>query len=89
MTSSREAAKIAAVRTSYLFDYIVICRRDTNGSFVANVPALEGCQALGRTPKEAQHELYSVFDLFVDEFEKAKQPMPDDVRLAIIRTNPN
>ena len=36
-----------------LFDYQVICRRDDNGSYVAYVPAIEGCHAIGRTPEEA------------------------------------
>ena len=42
-----------------VFDYPVVCRRDDNGSYVAYVPALEGCHALGRTPEEAQEELHN------------------------------
>ena len=37
-----------------LFDYTLVCRRDDNGSFVAHLPAIAGCHALGPTPEEAQ-----------------------------------
>ena len=66
-----------------LFDYQVVCRRDDNGSYVAYVPALTGCHALGRTPTEAQAELHNVFDLIADEFAGRGQSLPDDVQLTI------
>ena len=64
-----------------LFDYQVVCRRDDNGSFVAYVPALEGCHALGRTPQEAQTELQGVFDMIVEEYHESGKAMPEDVQL--------
>jgi predicted RNase H-like HicB family nuclease len=64
-----------------LFDYPVVCRRDDNGSFVAYVPALEGCHAIGQTPQEAQVELQSVFDMIAEEYQESGRPMPDDVPL--------
>jgi predicted RNase H-like HicB family nuclease len=64
-----------------LFDYQVVCRRDDNGSFVAYVPALEGCHAIGRTPQEAQAELQNVFDMIVEEYQESGRPMPEDVQL--------
>ncbi len=64
-----------------LFDYQVICRRDDNGSYVAYVPALEGCHAIGRTPEEAQRELHNVFDMIAEEYQARGQEMPGDVQL--------
>lgn len=64
-----------------LFDYQVICRRDDNGSYVAYVPAIDGCHAIGQTPDEAQHELQNVFDMIAEEFSERGQPMPEDVQL--------
>ncbi len=50
-----------------LSNYQVVCRRDDNGSFVAYVAALDGCQAMGASPEEAQKELQNVFDMIIEE----------------------
>lgn len=64
-----------------LFDYQVICRRDDNGSYVAYVPAVEGCHAIGRTPEEAQRELQNVFDMIAEEFAESGKQLPNDVQI--------
>jgi len=66
-----------------LFDYQVICRRDDNGSYVAYVPAIEGCHAIGASPEEAQKELQNVFDMIAEEFAASGRPLPKDVQLTI------
>lgn len=50
-----------------LFDYHVVSHRDDNGSFVAYVPAIAGCHAVGSSPEQAQQELHSVFDMMAEE----------------------
>jgi predicted RNase H-like HicB family nuclease len=50
-----------------LFDYQVVCRRDDNGSYVAYVPAIDGCHAIGATPEQAQSELNNVFAMILEE----------------------
>ena len=67
----------------HLFDYHVVCFRDTNGSFVAYVPALRGCHAIGDSPQEAQMELENVFEMIRDEFAERGEPMPADVELTV------
>jgi predicted RNase H-like HicB family nuclease len=67
-----------------LFDYQVICRRDDNGSYVAYVPAIAGCHAIGPTPEAAQSELHHVFDMIADEYVGAGKPLPSDVQLNIV-----
>lgn len=64
-----------------LFDYQVVCRRDDNGSFVAYVPAIEGCHAIGTTPQEAHAELQNVFDMIAEEFEEHGTKWPEDLPL--------
>jgi predicted RNase H-like HicB family nuclease len=59
-----------------LFDYHVVCRRDDNESFVAYVPTIEGCHAIGRTPVEARQELQNVFEMVFDEYVERNQPLP-------------
>jgi predicted RNase H-like HicB family nuclease len=66
-----------------LFEYQVVCRRDDNGSYVAYVPAIEGCHAMGRTPQEAQRELQNVFDMIAEEFAESGKPLPCDVQLTV------
>jgi predicted RNase H-like HicB family nuclease len=66
-----------------LFDYHVVCHRDDNGSFVAYVPAIEGCHAIGRTPEESQHELHNVFDMIAEEYAERGVSLPDDVELTV------
>ena len=66
-----------------LFDYQVVCRRDDNGSYVAYVPAIDGCHALGASPEEAQKELQNVFDMIAEEFAETGSPLPSDVQLTV------
>lgn len=66
-----------------LFDYQVVCHRDDNGSFVAYVPAIEGCHAVGSTPEQAHQELHNVFDMISEEFAERGQSLPEDVELTV------
>ena len=43
-------------------DYTVVIHPDSNGTFVAYVPAIEGCPAWGHAPDESRSELDNVFD---------------------------
>lgn len=65
--------------TKKLEDYTIVIRPDDNGTFVAYVPAIEGCHAWGRTPDEAQAELPLVFEMIADEYRGTGRPMPPDV----------
>jgi len=68
-----------------LFDYQVVCRRDDNGSYVAYVPAIDGCHAIGPTPDQAQRELQNVFDMIAEEFAESGRQLPNDVELTVAR----
>lgn len=50
-----------------LSHYTIVLRSDTNGTFVAHVPAIAGCHAWGETAKIAHDELNHVFELIRDE----------------------
>lgn len=66
-------------------DYTVVIRPDSNGTFVAYVPAIDGCHAWGRTPEEARAELNNVFDMIADEYREAGRTLPPDVELTVAR----
>lgn len=51
-----------------LHDYTVVTKPDDNGTFVAYVPAIPGCHAMGKTPEEANTELAAVFEMIFDDY---------------------
>jgi predicted RNase H-like HicB family nuclease len=63
-----------------LHDYTVVTKPDDNGTYVAYVPAIPGCHAVGATPDEARNELASVFEMIAEEYAEEGRPLPPDVR---------
>ena len=66
-----------------LNDYTVVTRPDDNGTFVAYVPAIAGCHAVGKTPDEARAELVNVFSMIVEEYAEEGRSLPPDVGLLV------
>ena len=62
-----------------LQQYTIVIRPDDNGTFVANVPAIPGCHALGRSAEEAQTELLTVFEMIAEEYQEEGRSLPPDV----------
>lgn len=56
--------------------YTVILKPDDNGTFVAYVPAIPGCHALGYTPMEAHQELKNVFEMIQEEYDEEGKSLP-------------
>ncbi len=69
--------------TKRLRDYTLVIRPDDNGTFVACVLGIDGCQAWGRTLDEARSELDNVFEMIAEEYERSGKIFPPDVRLTI------
>lgn len=63
-------------------DYQMILKRDTNGSYVAYLPAIEGCQAWGENRYSAENELFYVFEMIAEEYAASGKLLPQDVRLS-------
>ena len=66
-----------------LQDYTVVIRPDDNNTFVAYVPAIEGCHAWGETAAAAKAELDNVFDMILEEYQEMGCSLPQDVELVI------
>ncbi len=64
-------------------DYTMIVRPDDNGTFVAYLPAIEGCHAWGQTAEEARLELFQVFTMIQEEYLEEEKPLPKNVELRI------
>jgi len=59
-----------------LHSYTVVIKPDDNGTYVAYVPAIPGCHAIGRTSVEAQSALADVFTMIAEEYEEEKRQLP-------------
>jgi predicted RNase H-like HicB family nuclease len=56
--------------------YTVLTRPDDNDTFVAYVPAISGCHAVGKTLEEAMAGLKDVFSMIVEECAEEGRPLP-------------
>ena len=70
-----------------LEDYTIVSRREDNGTYSANVPAISGCYAWGRTRADALSELDHVFDMIREEYEELGRELPEDVGVVIARAS--
>jgi predicted RNase H-like HicB family nuclease len=59
--------------------YTTVVRPDDNGTFVAYVPAIRGCHAVGRSRAEAEAELANVFAMIAEEYAQEGRALPPDV----------
>ena len=66
-----------------LDQYTVILKPDDNGSFIAYVPAIPGCHALGHSPLEAHQELIHVFAMIQEEYEEEGKVLPQDCQINV------
>lgn len=67
-----------------LADYTIVIRPDDNETFVAYVPALDGCHAWGETSEAARAELTNVFDMILEEYQESGLVLPPDVQLSVV-----
>jgi predicted RNase H-like HicB family nuclease len=66
-----------------LHDYTVVTKPDDNGTYVAYVPAIPGCHAVGATPDETRSVLASVFEMIAEEYAGEGRPLPPEVRTLV------
>ena len=62
-----------------LQDYTIVIRPDDNGTFVAYVPAIDGCHAWGETSESAKTELEYVFAMIREEYQEMGNSIPEDI----------
>ena len=61
--------------------YKVVLYRQSDGSWVAQIPALPGCHAVMPTRNEALDELHLVFEMIEEEHQERGEAMPQDREL--------
>ncbi len=61
-----------------LQDYTIVIHTDDNGTFVAYVPAIDGCHAWGETSEEANAELENVFAMIREEYQEMRNSLPEE-----------
>jgi predicted RNase H-like HicB family nuclease len=50
----------------------ILYPQDDGSGWVAEIPAIEACYALMRTPEEAKEELRLVFDMIMEELQEKR-----------------
>ena len=66
-----------------IHSYTIVIKPDDNGTYVAYVPAIPGCHAMGKTSEEAQSALADVFAMIAEEYEEENRRLPPDVPLKV------
>ncbi len=61
-----------------LHDYKTVLYRQQDGSWVAEIPAIPGCNALMPSREEALAELNAVFAMIAEEYREKGSPLPLD-----------
>jgi predicted RNase H-like HicB family nuclease len=58
--------------------YTVILEQETDGGYVASVPALPGCVSQGNTRAEAVGNIREAIELYVNDCREAGDPVPTE-----------
>jgi predicted RNase H-like HicB family nuclease len=61
-----------------LEDYKIVLYRQSDGAWVAEIPAKPGCYALMPTRERALAELSQVFRMIAEEYSEKQVPLPAD-----------
>ena len=56
--------------------YTVILQRESDGGYVAVVPALPGCVSQGDTRAEALKDIEEAIELYLEDVREAGEPIP-------------
>ncbi|MER3546308.1 MAG: hypothetical protein C4338_01410 [Rhodanobacteraceae bacterium] len=58
--------------------YTVVLERESDGGYVADVPALPGCVSQGDTRAEALQNIREAIELYIEDCRAAGEPVPDE-----------
>ena len=58
--------------------YRIMMRREPEGGFTVNVPALPGCVTFGETIEHAMEMAKEAIQLYVETLQADGEPVPDD-----------
>jgi antitoxin HicB len=56
--------------------YTVVLQRESDGGFVATVPALPGCVSQGDTRSESIENIKEAIELYLEDVVAAGEPLP-------------
>jgi predicted RNase H-like HicB family nuclease len=64
--------------------FTVVLEQESDGGFVASVPALPGCHSQGDTRSEALANIREAIDLYIEDCREAGDPVPTEAGREII-----
>ena len=56
--------------------YTVVLEQESDGGYVASVPALPGCVSQGDTRQEAMQNIREAIELYIEDCRAAGDPIP-------------
>lgn len=64
--------------------YTVVLERESDGGYVASVPALPGCVSQGDTRDDALANIREAIDLYLEDVREAGEPIPTEAGLELV-----
>lgn len=68
--------------------YTVVLEQESDGGYVANVPALPGCVSQGDTRAEAMANIREAIELYVEDCRDAGDPVPTEAGKEFVEVDP-
>jgi predicted RNase H-like HicB family nuclease len=64
--------------------YTVVLQRESDGGYVATVPALPGCVSQGDTRSESLDNIKEAIELYLEDVQAAGEPLPVEENLEYV-----
>jgi predicted RNase H-like HicB family nuclease len=64
--------------------YTVVLQRESDGGYVASVPALPGCVSQGDTRSESLDNIKEAIELYLEDVQAAGEPLPVEENLEYV-----
>lgn len=63
-----------------IYSYSVFYEADSEGGYVAFVPALPGCHSQGETLDEAEKNIKEAIEIFLESLAAHREPIPEEIK---------
>jgi len=63
-----------------IYSYPVFYEADSEGGYVAFVPALPGCHSQGETLDEAEKNIKEAIEIFLESLAAHREPIPEEIK---------
>ena len=71
-------AKSMSTSEAKIYNYTVICEKESEGGYHAFCPVLKGCYSQGDNFEEALVNITEAMELYIDSLLEDKEPIPEE-----------